>query len=344
MSEYDDLDLGQRGETEQQDNANAPPDDPQPRGGAKPQTSKELSCLPAIIPPPRNAERTDQRRAQRSGWFSRSGTALAAAAAFAAFGAGAGALVINDHRHEAALIAQHAHQTESLARTVDALAARLSAIDSAKAHDELIELRRSVGEIRSSSASSQELSAALAQLSQRVERLDREESARVRQARRAFRPRSRRGSRRIVSPHRKTREEGRRGRFSASIPAPEPAPATEAARRSAKVRRECLDGDDRFDRKAATPAAPVCRARSSRRCRSDRGPRRRVRSPAWRCPSWRGTRGAHRARGRQLGRADGSGPDRSGRTALLICGRAPAHLPIDRDWRWRPANSPGLWP
>ena len=61
---------------------------------------------------------------------------------------GAGALVINDHRREAALLAEHAHETESLARTVDALTARLSAIDSAKAHDELIELRRSVGEIR----------------------------------------------------------------------------------------------------------------------------------------------------------------------------------------------------
>src|SRR5271166_306449 len=152
MSEYDDLDLGRPGETEEQDNA---------------------------IPPTLKAERTDEPRAQRPGWFSRSGMALAAAAAFAAFGAGVGALVVNDHRREAALIAQHAHQTESLARTVDALAARLSAIDSAKAHDELIELRRSVGEIRSNSASSQELSAALAQLSQRVERLDHEESARV---------------------------------------------------------------------------------------------------------------------------------------------------------------------
>jgi outer membrane murein-binding lipoprotein Lpp len=179
MSECDDLHLGQSGETEGQDNTDPPPDDPQPRGAAGPQRLKELSCLPAIIPPPQNAERTDERRARRSGWFSRSGTALAAAVAFAAFGAGAGALVINDHRREAALIAEHAHQTQSLARTVDALAARLSAIDSAKAHDELIELRRSVGEIRSSSASSQELSAALAQLSQRVERLDREDSARV---------------------------------------------------------------------------------------------------------------------------------------------------------------------
>ena len=140
-------------------------------------------------------------------------------------------LVINDHRREAALLAEHAHETESLARTVDALTARLSAIDSAKAHDELIELRRSIGEIRSSSASSQELSAALAQLSQRVERLDREESARVRQTRGSFRPRSRRASRRIVSPHRKTREEGHRGRSSASIRRPQARPCNRSSPR-----------------------------------------------------------------------------------------------------------------
>ncbi len=177
MSECDDWDLGQPRETEGQDNRDPLPDDPRPKCAAGPQTSKELSCLPAIIPPTLQAERTDEPRAGRSGWFSRSSIALAAAIALAAFGAGA--LVINDHRREAALLAEHAHETESLARTVDALTARLSAIDSAKAHDELIELRRSIGEIRSSSASSQELSAALAQLSQRVERLDREESARV---------------------------------------------------------------------------------------------------------------------------------------------------------------------
>jgi hypothetical protein len=179
MSEHDDLDLGRPGETEKQDNRDPLPDDPRPKDAAGPQTSKELSCLPAIILPTLQAERTDELRAARPDRFSRSSIALAAAIAFAAFGAGAGALVITDHRRDAALLAEHAHETESLARTVDALAARLSAIDSAKAHDELIELRRSVGEIRSSSASSQELGAALGQLSQRVERLDREESARV---------------------------------------------------------------------------------------------------------------------------------------------------------------------
>jgi hypothetical protein len=177
MSEHDDLDLGRPGETEKQDNRDPLPDDPRPKDAAGPQTSKELSCLPAIILPTLQAERTDELRAARPDRFSRSSIALAAAIAFAAFGAGAGALVITDHRRDAALLAEHAHETESLARTVDALAARLSAIDSAKAHDELIELRRSVGEIRSSSASSQELGAALGQLSQRVERLDREESA-----------------------------------------------------------------------------------------------------------------------------------------------------------------------
>ncbi len=62
---------------------------------------------------------------------------------------------------------------------MDALTARLNALDSAKSHDELVELRRSIGEIRSSSASSFELGSALAQLSQRVEKLDREENAKV---------------------------------------------------------------------------------------------------------------------------------------------------------------------
>jgi hypothetical protein len=86
---------------------------------------------------------------------------------------------MNDHRSQAGLLAEHARETEALARTVDSLTARLDAIDNAKAHDELVELRRSVGEIRSGSASSQELGSALAQLSQRVETLDREASAKV---------------------------------------------------------------------------------------------------------------------------------------------------------------------
>lgn len=171
MYEQDNSDVG--------DNGDPPPHDPRSNNSAEPQTSKALVRLPAIAPPMLRAERAEQPRAQRLNSFGRSRIAFAAAFAFAAFAAGAGALVISDHHREGTLLAEHAHQTDALARTVDALAARLNAIDNAKSHDELIELRRSVGEIRSSSASSQELSSALAQLSQRIERLDREESAKV---------------------------------------------------------------------------------------------------------------------------------------------------------------------
>jgi hypothetical protein len=177
MNEHDDPHVGQPGQMATNHNDDLRPDDARPEDAAAPQTSKELARLPAIIPPMLPADRADESRARRSDGFARWRIAVVAAIAIAAFGAGA--LVINDHRHEAILLVEHAHQTEALARTVDALAARLSAIDNAKAHDELIELRRSVGEIRSSSASSQELGSALAQLSQRVERLDREESAKV---------------------------------------------------------------------------------------------------------------------------------------------------------------------
>ena len=86
---------------------------------------------------------------------------------------------INDHRSQAGAIAEQVDETQALARTVDALNARLDVIEGARSHDELVELRRSVGEIRSNLSSSHELSAALAQLAQRVEKLDRDGNAKV---------------------------------------------------------------------------------------------------------------------------------------------------------------------
>src|SRR5208283_4450904 len=69
-----------------------------------------------------------------------------------------------------------ADETKALAKTIDVLNARLNVIESAKSHDELVELRHSVGEIRSNVASSRDLTGTLAQ---RVEKLDRDESAKV---------------------------------------------------------------------------------------------------------------------------------------------------------------------
>jgi hypothetical protein len=179
MSEHDEPDIGQPEEAADQENHDLPFSGAHPEDVSGRTPTKQTSNLPAILVPVLRAEPDDAPRAARSKRFTRSQLALAGAIALAAFGVGAGALVTNDHRSQAGLLAEHACETEALARTVDALTARLDAIDNAKAHDELVELRRSVGEIRAGSASSQELGSALAQLSQRVEKLDREASAKV---------------------------------------------------------------------------------------------------------------------------------------------------------------------
>ena len=179
MSEHDEQNIGRPEEGAGQELCGLPSSGAQPEDESGATPTKQTSNLPAIVVPMLRAEPDDAPRAARSKRFTLSRLALAGAIALAAFGAGAGVLLMSDHRSQAGLLAEHARETEALARTVDALSARLDAIDNAKAHDELVELRRSVGEIRSGAASSQELGSALAQLSQRVEKLDREASAKV---------------------------------------------------------------------------------------------------------------------------------------------------------------------
>ncbi len=101
-----------------------------------------------------------------------------AAAALAVVVAVAGALAW-EHGQQARALAERASETESLAQTVRSLKVRLDAIDAAKSHDDLAELRRSVGDVKATAVSTREFSAAMAQLSQRVEKLDNEASAKV---------------------------------------------------------------------------------------------------------------------------------------------------------------------
>jgi hypothetical protein len=103
---------------------------------------------------------------------------FAAAAALAVVVAGAGALLLED-RQQARALADQASATESLTHTIKSLKVRLDAIDSAMSNAGLSDLRQSVGEIRSNLVSTREVGGALAQLSQRVDKLDREESAKV---------------------------------------------------------------------------------------------------------------------------------------------------------------------
>ena len=124
------------------------------------------------------AESTPGSQAPTSGGLFSSRFALAAAAAVAIVVAVAGALIWED-RQQAGVLADRARETETLAQTVKSLKVRLDAIDAAKSHEDVADLRRSIGDMKSSVVSAREFNTALAQLSQRVDKLDNEASARV---------------------------------------------------------------------------------------------------------------------------------------------------------------------
>jgi hypothetical protein len=104
--------------------------------------------------------------------------ALAAAAALVVVVAVGGGLAF-EHRQQANILAERAKETESLSLAVKSLEMRLDAIDGAKSRDDLADLRRSIGEMKATVVSSREFNGALAQLSQRVDKLDHEEGAKV---------------------------------------------------------------------------------------------------------------------------------------------------------------------
>ena len=84
-----------------------------------------------------------------------------------------------EDRQQAQAVAERANETESLAHTLKSLKVRLDAIDTAVSSADLADLRQSIGEIKSTVVSTREISGALAQLSQRVEKLDHEATAKV---------------------------------------------------------------------------------------------------------------------------------------------------------------------
>jgi hypothetical protein len=179
MSERKDPEFGQEGPSEENAGRELLPPDPEAGAGAGSGGSKTLLPVPVFVAAAFQAEPFDEPWPARPKVSARPRLAWAAAGAAAAVLAGGALWAFELHRSQASLLAEQAHETQVLTKTIDDLGARLSAMESAKSRDQLLELRRSVGEIRSSVASSRDLSGALAQLAQRVEKLDREESAQV---------------------------------------------------------------------------------------------------------------------------------------------------------------------
>ncbi len=143
----------------------------------------EPTRMLALVPVAAEDEQPNSLPAAPTRTFMRLSLAAAVAVALAA-AIGAAALLVNEHRRQSYLLAMRAHETESLAQSVKALSVRLDAIEGAKSVEGLADLRRSIGQMKSGIASARDLGGALAQLSQRVEKLDREESAMVDRGRR----------------------------------------------------------------------------------------------------------------------------------------------------------------
>jgi hypothetical protein len=142
-------------------------------------TDEERSAgLPLVLPPSFWEKANDSRNASWAGALGRHGVAVAALTV-GVVALGAAVFVAVDHHRQAGLLAERAQENARLAETVSALNTRLQTIEAAKGRDEFAELRRSVGEMKTAAVSSRELSAAIAQLSQRVEKLDREQGAKL---------------------------------------------------------------------------------------------------------------------------------------------------------------------
>ena len=118
----------------------------------------------------------------------------------------------------------------------------------------LADLRQSVGEIKSNLVSTREVSGALAQLSQRVDKLDHEASAKVdKLTERVDHEAS------ALTTGLSTRIDKLEQKIAAPPPAPSPVDTGEATPSSSEV-RQCFDGQDELDRTAETSFARVCRA------------------------------------------------------------------------------------
>ncbi len=134
--------------------------------------------LPIVLPPAFWAEPNPEPSVSRADTLRRRAGPLAAALV-CVVALGAAAFVAVDHHRQAGLLAESAEENAKLAEAVSTLGARLQTIETVKGRDDLADLRRSVGDLKTATASSRELSAAIAQLSQRVERLDREQGAKL---------------------------------------------------------------------------------------------------------------------------------------------------------------------
>ena len=141
------------------------------------ETPAELKLLPFYptreLPPPENPARKPAATTPARDW--RRWRAAASLVAVVAIGGAAAAAHVHGLR---VARAEHA-ETRLLARRLNSMTARLESLETNRSRDELANMRKVLAEIKASAASTRDVGGAVTQLGARVEKLEKDQSARL---------------------------------------------------------------------------------------------------------------------------------------------------------------------
>ena len=144
-------------------------------GARLPVGAFDPSRMLAVIPPVEPAAGGPRHlpAAPKSAWRAR--LVMAASVALVVGAASAATIIVTSRQSER--LSANAEATQSVAKSLAALNARLDSVEKTKSRDDAGDLKRAVGEIKSNNA--KDIDTALARLSQRLDSLDRQQSAKV---------------------------------------------------------------------------------------------------------------------------------------------------------------------
>ena len=150
------------------------PQDPPPKPG-KPWSGRlELAPWPRDGEPPK-AEAKASERPRRA--FAHP-IGLAAGVAFVGLLA-VGALALHDHFARADYAAERNEESVALDHKLDVLRTQIESADTARAKETLAETHRLIGEVKAGTTATHDFGAQITQLSQRIDKLEKDQSARV---------------------------------------------------------------------------------------------------------------------------------------------------------------------
>ncbi len=135
--------------------------------------------LPRLQLAPYRSAPSDNRRANATGApTKRNATAIGLAASLVLLVLVSGAGLANHYR-QSALLTQGEKENQSLAQSLGAMKARLDAIEASRSRDETAELKKILSEVKSGASAARDFNGALAQLSSRIDHIERDQGARL---------------------------------------------------------------------------------------------------------------------------------------------------------------------